>query len=91
MLLNLLLSIKEFRGKKGIRYEFAYVIYFSILAILSDANSYREIHSFIDIRFEELKKQHHLSWKKAPSYSTIRNIIINLPWVQFNNLDFFKK
>lgn len=79
MLLNLLLSMKEFRKKKGIRYKFAYVIYFSILAILSDADSYRKIHTFLEIRFEKLKKQHQLSWKRMPSYSTIRNIIINLP------------
>ncbi len=56
MLFNLLLSLKEFRKKQGIRYEFAYVIYFSILAVLSNADSYRTIHSFIKARFEELKK-----------------------------------
>ena len=56
MLLKLLLSMKEFRKKQGIRYEFAYVIYFSILAVLSGADSYRTIFSFIEARFEELKK-----------------------------------
>ncbi|MCK5731857.1 MAG: ISAs1 family transposase [Tenericutes bacterium] len=79
MLLELLLEIKEFRNKKGIRYEFAYIIYFSILATLSNADSYRKISTFIEERFEELKEKYTLSWKKPPSYSVIRNIIIALP------------
>ncbi len=79
MLLELLLKMKEYRNKRGIRYEFAYVIYFVIMAILSGANSYRKITTFIKIRFKELKEKYSLSWKKSPSYSAIREIIIKLP------------
>jgi len=56
MLLNLILRVDDFRKKQGIRYEFAYVIYFTILAVLSGADSYRTIYTFIEARFEELKK-----------------------------------
>ena len=86
MLLKLLFEIKEFRNKRGIRYEFAYIIYFSILATLSNADSYRTISTFIEERFEELKEKYTLSWKKPPSYSVIRNIIIALPGKDFENV-----
>lgn len=52
-----------------------YVIHFSVLAILSGADSYRKIHLFIKKRFKHYKKKFNLKWKKAPSYTTIRNII----------------
>lgn len=52
-----------------------YVIHFSVLAILSGADSYRKIHLFVKKRFKYYKKKFNLKWKKAPSYTTIRNII----------------
>ena len=86
MLLKLLFKIKEFRNKKGIRYEFAYVIYFAILATLSDADSYRKISTFMEERFDKLKEIYALSWSKPPSYSAIRNIIIALPVKDLENV-----
>jgi len=86
MLLKLLFEIKEFRNKKGIRYEFAYVIYFAILATLSDADSYRKISTFMEERFDKLKEIYALSWRKPPSYSAIRNIIIALPVKDLENV-----
>jgi hypothetical protein len=52
-----------------------YVLHFSVLAILSGADSYRKIHLFVKKRFKHYKKKFNLKWEKAPAYTTIRNII----------------
>lgn len=56
-------------------YDLANILLLSILAILSKADSYRTIESFIKIHFHTLKKEFGIKWKKAPGYTTIRNII----------------
>ncbi len=56
-------------------YDLANILLLSILAILSQADSYRKIESFIKIHFHTLKKEFELKWKKPPGYTTIRNII----------------
>lgn len=47
------------------------------MAILSDADSYRKIHLFIDAHREKLNECFGLDWKKPPAYTTVRNIILN--------------
>ena len=47
------------------------------MALLSNADSYRKIHDFIDTHRERLNEYFGLDWKKAPAYTTIRNIIPN--------------
>lgn len=47
------------------------------MALLSKANSYRNIHDFIDTHRERLNEYFGLDWKKAPAHTTIRNIIMN--------------
>jgi len=47
------------------------------MALLSNADSYRKIHDFIDIHRKRLNEHFRLDWKKAPAYTTIRNIILN--------------
>ena len=49
-----------------------------LFAILSGANSYRTIHSFIDVHLTRLRKTFDLKWRKAPAYTTIRGIIRQL-------------
>lgn len=78
MLISFLRKIKDRRRKEGRMYELEYVLLFSILAILSNANSYRSIHTFIKERFDILKKHFNLKWKKVPSYTSIRNIILGV-------------
>lgn len=69
-------ELPDFRRKEGQRYpDIGKVILFSVFAILSGATSYRKIHSFIKIRFDLLKEMFSLSWKQAPGYTTIRNLI----------------
>ena len=75
MLQNFLLKIKDHRRKQGQRYQLEYILFFSILAILSNATSYRKVHAFIKSNYETLDKTFDLNWKYLPAYTTIRAII----------------
>ncbi len=75
MLKTVFQTIKDHRSKQGQRYDLPHVLLFTILAMLSNATSYRKIHSFVSIHFDTLKVLCDLSWKRAPAYTTIRNII----------------
>jgi len=66
------------------RYQLVHILLFSILAILTWAKSYRNIHSFVKMNYEFLNKNFQLNWKKIPSYTTIRNII---QWVDSESLE----
>lgn len=70
-------TIRDHRRGQGRRFDLAHILLFSITALLSGADSYRKIHLFIDIHREDLNRYSGSDWKKSPSYSTIRNIILN--------------
>ena len=82
MLLTALKSIPDGRRAQSKKYQLQYLIFFSILAILSNAKSYREIASFIETHFRILKKRYKLNWKDPPNYSTIRRAILSLNKVE---------
>ena len=75
MLLKILWNIPDKRRAEWKMYDLKYVLFFSILAILSWATSYRKIRTFIFTNFQLLKTHFWIKWKWAPSYSTIRNVI----------------
>ena len=75
MLIEILSDIKDNRRKQGRCYKLAHILLFLIFAILSSADSYRKIHSFIDAHYEFLNSNFGLNWKKIPAYTTVRNII----------------
>ncbi|HAO22147.1 MAG TPA: ISAs1 family transposase [Desulfobacteraceae bacterium] len=78
MLKSFLSEIKDNRRREGRRYELGYILLFSIFAILSGADSYRKIHTFIKGHYETLHEKFGVVWKKIPAYTTIRNIIKSL-------------
>lgn len=78
MLITFLNKIPDNRRKQGQRYQIAYILLFSILALLSNAKSYRQIHTFIKIHIETLKKIFKLKWKRVPSYCIIRELILSV-------------
>jgi predicted transposase YbfD/YdcC len=78
MLKSFLSEIKDNRRKEGRRYELRHILLFSIFAILSGADSYRKIHTFIKGNYGILKEKFGLKWKKIPAYTTIRNVIRGL-------------
>ena len=53
-LLTLLQEVPDPRRAQGRRYQLAYVLLFAILAIVSGANTYRDIAIFIDEHREAL-------------------------------------
>jgi predicted transposase YbfD/YdcC len=73
----LLNTIEDHRRGQGKRYDLAHVLLFSIMALLSNADSYRKIYEFIDAHRERLNEYFGLDWKKSPAYTTVRNIIMN--------------
>jgi len=75
MLLDFLNQITDTRRAQAKQYELGHIIFFSILAILSGADSYRGIETFFEVHFKKLKSTFKLKWKKRPAYTTIRNIL----------------
>jgi DDE_Tnp_1-associated len=78
MLLDFLKEIPDHRDREGRLYDLAHILLFSILAILSNAKNYKDIWRFILIHFEILKKTYALKWRRAPNYTTVRNILIGV-------------
>ena len=76
--LTLLSEIEDPRRAEGKLYRLPHVVLFAILALLAGANSYRGMHSFIEVHLAALRKMFGLSWRRAPAYSTIRFILQGL-------------
>ena len=55
-LLAMLGGIADPRRAEGKLYGLPHVFLFSILAVMAGANSYRAIHSFIDVHLHRLKE-----------------------------------
>jgi hypothetical protein len=76
--LTLLAEIEDPRRAEGKLYRLPHVFLFAILAVVAGANSYRGIHSFIDVHLRPLRKFFGLKWRRAPAYTTIRIILQQL-------------
>ena len=61
--LILLAEIEDPRRAEGKQYRLPHVVLFAILAMLAGANSYRSIHSFIDVHFTRLRRL----WSRRPT------------------------
>ena len=66
------------RRAEGKLYQLPHVLLFSILAIVSGANSYRGIRTFIKIHRRKLNKALKISWKRPPAHTAIRYILQRL-------------
>lgn len=75
---DLLAEIEDPRRAEGKLYRLPQVVLFAILAIVAGANSYRAIHSFIDVHLAQLRDAFGVKWRKAPAYTTIRGILRQL-------------
>jgi hypothetical protein len=76
--LALLAEIEDPRRAEGKLYKLPHVLLFSILAVMAGANSYRGIHSFVEVHLARLKESFGLTWRRAPAYTTIRNVLQGL-------------
>lgn len=75
MLESFLFKIADHRRAQGRRYELGHILLFTILAILSGADSYRKVQKFIVTHYERLNEIFDLNWKRMPAHTTIRDII----------------
>jgi hypothetical protein len=78
LLLSLLATIPDPRRAQGKRYQLPHVLLFSILAIVSGANSYRGIRTFLLVHRQKLNKAFKISWKRPPAHTAIRYIMQGL-------------
>ena len=77
-ILTRLEAIADPRRAEGKRYEQRYILLFAILAIVTGADSYRGIHTFIRVHLKRLNKAFGLGWKKPPAHTSIRSILSGL-------------
>lgn len=69
---SLLATIPDPRRAEGKLYELPYVLLFAICAVVSGANSYRGIETFIRVHLQGLNKAFKIKWKRAPAHTSIR-------------------
>jgi len=72
---SFLFNIKDHRRRQGRRYQLGHILLLSVFAILSNATSYRKVHTFIKSHYETLDRTFDLNWKRMPAYTTVRAII----------------
>ena len=72
MLLSLLEELTDFRSYHGKEYKLHHILYFSVLAILSNAKSYTEIATFIRIKFPFSERALWPQMAPCPRLSAIR-------------------
>src|SRR5512143_1503858 len=72
-------SIPDPRRAQGKGYDLSHLLLFRILAVLSGATAYRKIQRFIHARRQWLNALCGLSWKRAPSRTSIRYTLPGLP------------
>jgi hypothetical protein len=77
-LLSHLETIRDPRRAEGKLYQLPYVLLFSILAIVTGANSYRGIRTFIKAHLKRLNKAFKIGWKRPPAHTAIRYILQGL-------------
>ena len=71
-------SIHDPRRAEGKLYQLPYILLFSILAIVTGANSYRGIRTFIKVQLKRLNKAFKIGWKRPPAHTAIRYILQGL-------------
>ena len=77
-LLSALEDIPDPRRAQGKRYPLAYLLLFTVLALLSGARSYRGIITFLEQRRELLNEHFGVDLKRAPAVNTLRTILQSL-------------
>jgi hypothetical protein len=77
-LLSLLATIPDPRRAEGKLYQLPHVLLFSIFAMVSGANSYRGVRTYVKVHRKELNKAFKVKWKRPPAHTAIRYILQGL-------------
>ena len=75
---SLLAAVPDPRRAEGKLYQLPYVLLFSIFAIVSGANSYRGIRTYLKVHRQRLNKAFKIKWKRPPAHTAIRYILQGL-------------
>jgi hypothetical protein len=76
--LSLLATIPDPRRAEGKLYKLQHILLFSIFAIVTGAQSYRGIRTFIKVHRHKLNKTFKINWKGPPAHTAIRYILQGL-------------
>ncbi len=82
-LLNILMTIPDRRHAEGREYRLEHILYFSVIALLSNAKGFSDITRFIEEHFDTLKSLFKLKWRRCPTVSAIQKIIVGVDPVAF--------
>ena len=77
-LLSFFAEVPDPRRGQGKMYPLAPILLFTVLAMLSGAVSYRQVHAFIKAHLDRLNAAFDLSLRRAPAYSSVRFILRGL-------------
>lgn len=78
ILLSHLDTISDPRRREGRRFELGHLLLFTLLAIVSGANSYRSINRFMQVRLDWFKSRTGVDWPRAPSHTGLRKCLLKL-------------
>lgn len=71
-------GIVDARRGQGRMYDLPHVLLCCILAVAAGADSYRAIVRFIDARLGWLREHTGLTWRRAPTHTGLRAILLGL-------------
>ena len=71
-------DVEDRRRGQGRMYDLPHVVLCCILAVAAGADSYRAIVRFIDVRLGWLQQHTALAWRRAPSHTGLRAILLGL-------------
>ena len=77
-LLSLLATISDPRRAEGKLYQLQHVLLFSVFAMVSGANSYRGVRTYLKVHRQRLNKAFKTRWKRPPAHTAIRYILQGL-------------
>jgi hypothetical protein len=75
MLLEILKTIPDHRRAQGRQYDLGTLLFLSILALLSGAKGYKDICTYINGRFGELKTIFGIKWRQAPKRTMVNDTL----------------
>src|SRR5512143_65525 len=78
-LLAALADVPDPRRAQGKRYPLQYLLFFTVLALLSGAKSCRGIITFLERRRQHLNRHFEVDLKQAPAANTLRTVLQSLP------------
>ena len=78
VLLAALAEVPDPRRAQGQRYSMSHLLLFSVLAVVTSANSYKKIIAFIALQRERLNAAFGACFRRAPAVNTLRHLFLTL-------------